>query len=390
MRRSYTADFKLKVLKYAETHGTKAAAAEYECLERSIRQWKNLKPKLEGCKRTRRAFRGPGAKWKELESRLKIWVVEKRSKNRQVSTIMIRRQAKLLAQEMMYDDFYGGESWCFKFMRRNGLVVRSRTSVGQKLPEDYQVKISEFRTFVEDESFGMTSGNVGNMDEVPVPFDIVSGRTVEEKGKKDVLITTTGNEKSNMTVVLSVTASGEKLNPLIIFKRKTVPKVQFPPGVVVRANPKGWMEEKLMGDWVDCCWNTRLERNPDPTKSLIILDSARCHLTEVGREAMKKSSKVAVIPGGLTKLLQPLDISVNKSFKDNLRRCWENWISDSDNLQYTKGGRLKRAGYEVIASWIKMSFDSISSETIINGFRKGLQEEVDIEDLNNNFIDLSV
>ena len=70
MRKSYTAYFKLKALKYAEIHGTIAAALEYDCLERSIRQW-NMKSKLEGCRRTRRAFRGPGARWKELEMSVK-------------------------------------------------------------------------------------------------------------------------------------------------------------------------------------------------------------------------------------------------------------------------------------------------------------------------------
>ena len=37
IRRSYTADFKLKALRYAETHDTKAMAIQYECSERPIR-----------------------------------------------------------------------------------------------------------------------------------------------------------------------------------------------------------------------------------------------------------------------------------------------------------------------------------------------------------------
>jgi len=35
---------------------------------------------------------------------------------------------------------------------------------------------------------------------------------------------------------------------------------------------------------------------------------------------------MAVIPGGLTKKLQPLDIAVNKPFKDQLQAEWENWM----------------------------------------------------------------
>jgi len=36
-----------------------------------------------------------------------------------------------------------------------------------------------------------------------------------------------------------------------------------------------------------------------------------------------KHSKIAVIPGDLTKKFQPLNISVNKSFKAHIRNKWE-------------------------------------------------------------------
>jgi len=49
------------------------------------------------------------------------------------------------------------------------------------------------------------------------------------------------------------------------------------------------------------------------------LDSAKSHLKEEVKKQVKNHSEIAVIPGGLTKLLQPLDISVNKSFKNKLR-----------------------------------------------------------------------
>ena len=65
------------------------------------------------------------------------------------------------------------------------------------------------------------------MDEVPVYFDIPDSRIVEEKGKKDILLSTTGSEKLRFTVVLCTTAGGDKLKPMVIFKRKTKPPGQF-------------------------------------------------------------------------------------------------------------------------------------------------------------------
>ena len=67
-------------------------------------------------------------------------------------------------------------------------------------------------------------GQLGNMDEVPVMFDVPSNKTVDIKGAKTIMIKTSGNEKYRYTVVLVCCADGTKLPPLLIFKRKTLPK----------------------------------------------------------------------------------------------------------------------------------------------------------------------
>ena len=61
------------------------------------------------------------------------------------------------------------------------------------------------------------------MDETPVYMDMLPRNTVNMKGQKQVIIKSTGHEKSRYTVVLTVMADGTKLPPMIIFKRKTKP-----------------------------------------------------------------------------------------------------------------------------------------------------------------------
>jgi hypothetical protein len=266
-------------------------------------------------------------------------------------------------------------------MKRSRFVIRRRTSVGQPLPNDSKEKITMFRRFVMAETTEIPLRSLGNVDELPVPFDIVMNQTVESKGKDRVFISTTGHEKTNFTVVSSVLAIGEKLKPLIVFKRKTVPKEAFPEDVVIKANEKGWMTAQLMKEWLEECWNQRQNRDLDPTKSMIILDSARYHITDDVKEKIRKSSKLAVIPGRLTKFLQPLDVSMNKPFKENLRKCWEAWMCNSEAAEYTNNGRRKRASYALVAKWVKSSFEAISTDTIIHGFDKALMEETDVDDL---------
>ncbi|CAJ0605696.1 unnamed protein product [Cylicocyclus nassatus] len=204
---------------------------------------------------------------------------------------------------------------------------------------------------------------------------MVYSRTVDQVGADTVRIDSTGHEKSNFTVVLSVTAAGEKLRPMIIFKKKRIPKDNFPPEVVVRANDKGWMNHELMRTWLHEVWNKRKCYVNDPSQSLLILDSARCHITEDVRELFKEHSKIAVIPGGMIKYLQPLDVGINKPFKDNLRAGWERWMADSARPRYTTGGARKRMTYGEVAALVYESFNAITEETIANSFTKALDDE---------------
>jgi hypothetical protein len=74
------------------------------------------------------------------------------------------------------------------------------------------------------------------------------------------------------------------------------------------------MNENEMLFWIENVWVKRARlSNP---QSLLVLDSFSAHIVEsVKRRFREKNTDIAVIPGGLTSRLQPLDVSVNKSFK---------------------------------------------------------------------------
>jgi hypothetical protein len=82
-------------------------------------------------------------------------------------------------------------------------------------------------------------------------------------------------------------------------------------------------------------------------KSLLMLNSCRAHITPEIKTIVNKYSKMAVIPGGLTKKLQPLYIMVNKPFKDQLQTKWENWLMGG---MYNKTGQMKRPSYKGIVA----------------------------------------
>jgi hypothetical protein len=247
-RASYTAKYKLQVIAFAKENGNKAASKHFgrdgTPSSRTVREWRLQEEKLKKMPREKRASRGKGAKWPDLEKELKTWVVECRLLGNAVSTKMVMEEATRISREKNID-FTGAAHWCFNFMKRESLSMRTRTKLAQKMPAEYENKILQFHKYVigARKNFDFELGQIANMDETPLTFDVPSNRTVEVKGSKTVAIKTTGHEKTHYTVVLACCADGTKLAPMLIFKRKTFPtKEDIPRGVIVHVQTKGWME----------------------------------------------------------------------------------------------------------------------------------------------------
>ena len=243
-------------------------------------------------------------KWLNLEENLSTWVRAQRDNNRAVSTVAIKLKAKVMASEMKIEDFPDGcVNWVYKFMKRNQLMVRARTTVGQKLTDNWEHKLSSFHTFIRSEisEMSLTNADIINMDEVPMTFDVPPRRTDAEKGEKTIIVSTTGHERTNFTVVLACTASGIKLKPMLIFKRVTMPRESLPEGAVFFCNNKRWMNADVMQKYTDKCFRNR----PGAffkTRSLLIFGSMAAHKeSSVQRYINQTRAHLAVIPGGLTK-----------------------------------------------------------------------------------------
>lgn len=369
--KNYTASFKLAVIKRAETIGNRGAGREYEVDERCIRRWRNNKKKIEKMPRFKRADRYGKTKYPQLEEKLEEWVNNEREKGLAISTVRIRLRAKLIAENMGITDFKAGPSWCYRFMKRRKLSIRTRTSIGQSLPEDWEEKRISFLDYVKQiiSNKKLKDSHIINMDEVPLSFDCPPTRTVHKSGEKTITISTTGHEKSCFTCVLACTATGEKLKPFIIFKRKTIPKGNFPKEIVIHANEKGWMSENVMSHWLDVVYRTRKGAFFNP-QALLVMDSMTAHTVDpIKKKCEKLGANIAIIPGGLTKKLQPLDLSINRSFKSEMRKRWEMWMSEDDH-SYTATGKIRRASYETISQWIVDSWAAVRKTTIIKAFEE--------------------
>ena len=211
-------------------------------------------------------------------------------------------------------DFQASYGWLERYFVRHSLCLSRRTIVSQRLPTDLEPKVTSFimktRQLRIHKNYPLHL--IGNMDETPLWMDMPGETTVAHTGDRSVPVRSTGHEKARFTVVLAAMADGRRLLPFVVFKGvRPVAELAREPGIIVAYSKNGWMNEELTKDWVKRGWGTL-----SFCRRLLVWDAYRCHLMDSvnGIVTNQAKSDVSTIPGGLTPLVQPADISWNKPF----------------------------------------------------------------------------
>uniref|UniRef100_K7GI91 HTH CENPB-type domain-containing protein n=1 Tax=Pelodiscus sinensis TaxID=13735 RepID=K7GI91_PELSI len=146
-QRSYTTAEKLKVVRYAQAHGNRAASHEFDDIaESNIRLWRRQKEHLQALPRMKMAKRGKGAAYPELEAKLNEWIEERRQQGSGVSIAEVRMKALTIAKTCTnIARFKASYGWGDQFMNRHGLLVRHQTTIVQKLPMVSDTKLLQFQ-----------------------------------------------------------------------------------------------------------------------------------------------------------------------------------------------------------------------------------------------------
>ena len=88
--------------------------------------------------------------------------------------------------------------------------------------------------------------------------------------------------------------------------------------------------------WIEKVWRCR-EGGLLKEKSLLVYDTFKAHLMDsIKKQLRDHNTDVAIILGGLTSQLQPLDVSLNKPFKEKVRVMWPEWIEQKEFTKVIK------------------------------------------------------
>ena len=255
-----------------------------------------------------------------------------------------------------------------------GDVTRPNATVGGGRHFDgVASKVNSFREYVltqmrihQNASSTVATSNVpviANMDETPIWFDMPSRSTITVTGERHVKVRSSNSQRKRITAVLCCFSDGTKLPPVVIVK-DAVAEIDVPEGVLVWRQENAYMTASLMRDWIDHFTATV------GTHRILIMDSFSAHLSKVVKEKLKSQNiSFAIVPAGCTSECQPLDVGVNKPFKDRMRMRWARFINDA-NIPLTQRGNFSRPSLRALLLWMKESWDEITPKMIQNAFRR--------------------
>ncbi|KAG7336709.1 DDE superfamily endonuclease [Nitzschia inconspicua] len=182
------------------------------------------------------------------------------------------------------------------------------------------------------------------MDQTPLPFSLASQSTLELRGTRSVTIRQSGNNKTRATASLAVAADGSKLKPVIIFK-----------------------DNENMLVWIDECLLPHIQQRADGAPVVLFLDHFRCHYADTVKARLDTIGvQLKLIPKGCTSVVQPIDVGVNKPFKDRIKSLWWAWMIGFGE----GGGNIPTPSREDVQHWVVEAWNSVGAHIIQNAWRK--------------------
>ena len=344
----------------------------------------------------------------QLEKQLFAWCKDTWDNSKPITRYIVFHKvieidASFLGGVNSPDFFARMKNWFYYgFKRRYDLSRRKISSIGQKLPDDWQIKREDIVLRVArcqtprkrgDGSFApyVKDDDTGNTDQVPIYIEAHGNWQWGLKSCKDRrMIRTAGKEKDRITVQLTIFKSGRKGRIMIIFKAAAPPKDRpprrntvaheiqhrlpdtegnhYPPEnecflhCTPTANSNGeatllYYNEVFLRE-VDAEEDGTLKR-----PACLLLDDFRGHSDKRVKEVTKNVVDLhwEIMAGGITPKAQPLDVLVNKVFKGHFRDLFQQW---SLTAPTNEKGHPKAPSRQLLATWAVEAWNMVPEELV--------------------------
>lgn len=234
-----------------------------------------------------------------------------------------------------------GKDFYYDFMKRHrDLSLRKAESTSlQRAAGFNKEQVDRFFDKLSDlmGKYSFTPSRMFNADETGVSCVHTNQlKVLSVKGKKQVGKLTSGERGKNVTLLLSINASGDQfIPPLFVFPRVRVDNdltKDAPVGSVFDGQPSGWITKEGFLKWMQ----SFVERvNPcEKSPVLLILDGHASHKDlDVILYAKSHHIHMLSLPPHTTHRMQPLDRVVMKPFKNAYNEACSLWMRKYPKLK---------------------------------------------------------
>ena len=203
-----------------------------------------------------------------------------------------------------------------------------------------------------------------NTDESAFYLQPKAGRVLVRKGEKNVY-TASGDEKENLTVLVTANAAGVLAPPMIVYPYERLPAVianSVPKDWCIGRSDSGWMCARTFYEYITNVFKPWLDTNSIPKPVILFLDGHSSHMTLHLSDFCKNNmiEVISLYPNS-THLLQPMDVAVFRP----LKVAWQNQVKS-----WKMGNPNQTMKREHFAPNFEAALQNISTDTIKNGFRK--------------------
>ena len=223
---------------------------------------------------------------------------------------------------------------CISVRKPESLSAARSTMLNENVVSTYFDKLGECLGY-----FGLKNrpSQIFNMDESGFSTVHKPGKIVGRRGKKGVHSKTSGERGENISVVCCVSAQGQALPPMIIFKGERISQGLIgnaPPGTLFACSKKSFIDKDLFYMWFEKIFLTHL---PATRPVILIMDSHKSHMSlKVIELAKRNDVEMFCLPPHTTHWLQPLDRTIFGPMKKAYDKACDVFMKQNPGRQITR------------------------------------------------------
>lgn len=200
-----------------------------------------------------------------------------------------------------------------------------------------------------------------NLDEVGLGTDFRASKVFVHKKDRNAYLKSPDAGKAMYTVLFCVSATGNFLPPLTVYKSLNMYESWTkggPHGALYAYTESGWMHDTVFESWMSS-FVEHVKHLEKPV--LLIFDGHGSHLTYTTvKKAIDNEIIILCLPPNTSHALQPLDVGVFAPMKQSWKKFLKLWYRET---------RLQKVTKASFPHLLKQLFETLKGENAVKGFK---------------------